>query len=866
MSEGKPLVSIILPVYNGREHIRTTLESIFNQTYSPVEVIVIDDGSTDGTFEKLKEFKASLSERDKVNCHIVRQENQGAPRARNNGVAMSKGEYLLFVDADTILYPQCVEKMVETLASNSKASYAYCDYKMVGWREGYHKAQPFDAELLRKTNYISCTSLIRKEHFPGWDPKIKGLQDWDLWLTMLDNGYTGVYIPEVLFEAIQREDSITGSWVRNHWAEAISSVLAKHQKIAIFTLTKDRLEYTERMFTSLDKYTHIPYTHFIVDQGSTDGTRDFLMRMMKERNNLKVIFNEDNKGISIGSNQALDAIGNDFDYIMKLDNDCEILTDDWLYELVKLIIYSNNVLVLSPYVEGLVEHKGGVPRYFSCKLLGHPVGLTFHLGGISVISASSAYNGFRFDENDTLSGTQDVSFSRQVINKGYLMGYVEDIRVEHMDTTTGQKKKFPQYFKQREEVESKKSYKETKKDKESLTLIASSDKEENINTPEYWNKRYDDKIENEKEDFDPYRFQAILEFVPAKSKLLDVGCGLGEFLRYTKKLRPGVDLYGVDFSEKAINFNREKDQGKISYEVSSAYSLPFQKNSFDIVTAGEVLEHLDDPEEFIKEARRVLKPGGRLLLTLPYEDRVRDPEHVRYYYREDLIDLLSPYFRFVEVFPIRPLGENYALVTATDSPPIVSLDLDDFAQDNHRLDLLEKLKESFPEFKITLFTIPTKAPAKWLESLLKLGFLEFALHGNYHSYLECQSWSKKEAKKKINSSFSYLYVPGFKAPYWAASNGLYEALKELGFWVADQDISPAPDYLPHYRYNWLINQPLPLFPEIRGHGHVQNVCGNGLEESFVNLINSLEKIREIVGGPISFRTANECVRFLYDLN
>lgn len=851
MAEKKPLVSVILPVYNGREHIRSTLESVFNQSYGDLEVIVVDDGSTDGTIDELENFK------NKSNFQILRQENQGAPRARNNGAALAKGDFLLFVDADTILYPQCVEKMVETLVSHPSASYAYCDYKMTGWREGFHKAQPFDAELLRNTNYISCTSLIRKEHFPGWDPKIKGLQDWDLWLTMLDNGHSGVYIPEVLFEAIQREDSITGSWVRNHWSEAVSSVLAKHQKIAIFTLTKDRLEYTQRMFASLEKYTHIPYTHFVVDQGSTDGTRDFLKELMEEKKNLKVIFNEDNKGISIGSNQALEAIGKDFDYIMKLDNDCEILTDDWLYELVKLIIYSNNILVLSPYVEGLVEHKGGVPRYFSCKLLGHPVGLTFHLGGISVISASSAYSGFRFDEKDTLSGVQDVSFSRRVISQGYLMGYVEDIKVEHMDTTTGQKKKFPNYFKQREELESKKSYHEIK-ERNLQSAVFTSTSEKNINTPDYWDKRYLEKIEKKEEDFDRYRFEAILEFVPSKSRLLDVGCGLGEFLRYTQKVRPRVELFGVDFSEKAIEFNRERDKEKISYAVGSAYSLPYSEKSFDIVTAGELLEHLDEPEKFIQEASRVLKPEGRLLLTLPYEDRVKDPEHVRYYYRSDLLDLLSPYFRFVEVSPIRPLGENYTLVTATNATPIVSLDLDDFAEDNHRLDLLEKLKEIFPEFKITLFTVPSKASRDWLKGLSELGFLEFVLHGYEHVYLECQNWSKEEAKRKINDAFSDYYVKGFKPPFWAASNGLYEALKELGFWIADQDISPAPDYLPHYRYNWLIDKPMPMFPEIRGHGHVQNVCGNGLEECFVNLVNSLERLEKK-----QFITANTTVKHLF---
>ncbi len=855
--EKKPLVSIVLPVYNGKETVGKALEAIFNQSYPFFEVIVVDDGSTDGTREELEKFK------ERENFKVVYQENQGAPRARNKGAELARGEYLLFVDADTLLYPQCLEKMVETLLSHPEASYAYCDYKMTGWREGIHKASPFDPELLRKTNYISCTSLVDIKVFPGWDPKIRGLQDWDLWLTLLDQGHTGVYLPEVLFEAIQREDSITGSWVRNHWSEAVSSVLAKHQKVAIFTLTKDRLEYTQRMFASLDKFTHIPYDHFIVDQGSTDGTREFLKKMMEERKNLKVIFNEDNKGISIGSNQALEAIGDKYDYIMKLDNDCEILSDNWLYELIRLIIYSNNVLVLSPYVEGLVEHKGGVPRYFSLKLLGHEIGLTLHLGGISVISSAAAYQGFRFDEKDTLSGVQDVSFSRQVISRGFLMGYVEDLKVEHMDTTTGQKKKFPQYFEEREKVESKTSYAGLK-DSTSKLLIGDEVLRGNINTPEYWDKRYQEKIRRREEDIDPFRFQALLEFVPAKGRLIDVGCGLGEFLRYARKIKPSLELFGVDFSQKAIERNRELDGESISYKVCSAEKVDFEDNFFDVVIAGELLEHLTEPEDFIREAKRILKPEGRLLLTLPYEDRVKDPEHVRYYFRSDLIDLLSPYFRLVEVTPIRPLGENYALVTATDAGPKVSIDLDDFSRDNNRLDLLERLKEIFPDFKITLFTIPAQSPEDWLKSLAEYGYLYFALHGFEHRYLECSSWSYEEAKEKITKAFSKFYLKGFKAPYWAVSEGLFRALKELGFWVADQDIAPAPEFLPHYRYNWLIDKPVPLFPEIRGHGHVQNVCGNGLEECFSNLVSSLEKIKEMAGEKEEFFvTADWAVRFLY---
>lgn len=454
-------VSIILPTYNSMGTLKESVESVLSQTYKNFELVIIDDGSTDETPDYLKQLKGNKK------VKIITQENQGACKARNEGVRNSGGDFLFFHDSDMIMYPNLIEKEVKALKENPEASYAYSDYatriKEGSWRKPIFKSRPFNADELRKMNYIPGSALIRREHFPGWDPKIKGLQDWDLWLTMLDNGYTGVYVPEILFETIDREESITQSWVRDHYSEAYASVLAKHKKIAIFTLTKDRLEYTRRMFEALDKHTHISYDHFIVDQGSTDGTSEYLKKLMEERKNLHVIFNEDNKGISIGSNQALDVIGDKYDYIMKLDNDCEVLSDNWLYELVKLMIMSNNVFVLSPRVEGIGTK---VPRFASCTLGGHKLGITLHLGGISVIAPREAYNSFRWNEGDPLSGFQDAVFSQHSISKGYLLAYVEDLRVMHMDTTGGQESKYPKYLEEKINIQMKMSYKEYKESME----------------------------------------------------------------------------------------------------------------------------------------------------------------------------------------------------------------------------------------------------------------------------------------------------------------------------------------------------------------------------------------------------------------
>jgi len=89
-------ISIILPVFNEEEYIKATLDSIFNQDFDDFEVIVVDDGSSDKTFDIVKE----TFENSDINNQIIRQENRGAGAARNKGISLARGEYIVFVDGD----------------------------------------------------------------------------------------------------------------------------------------------------------------------------------------------------------------------------------------------------------------------------------------------------------------------------------------------------------------------------------------------------------------------------------------------------------------------------------------------------------------------------------------------------------------------------------------------------------------------------------------------------------------------------------------------------------------------------------------------------------------------------------------------
>lgn len=195
-------ISVIIPAYQHAKELPDCLESLFTQTFKPFEIIVVNDGSTDNTSEVLDLYKNQ-------GVKIIKQENSGANAARNRGFDESSGDFVIFCDADIVMRPDCLEKMAEALEKNPNASYAYSSFKF-GFK--IFKLWPFDGDKLKMMPYIHTSSLIRRAHFPRFDEKIRRLQDWDLHLTMLEKGHTGVWIPEILFTVKPRKNGMS-EWI-----------------------------------------------------------------------------------------------------------------------------------------------------------------------------------------------------------------------------------------------------------------------------------------------------------------------------------------------------------------------------------------------------------------------------------------------------------------------------------------------------------------------------------------------------------------------------------------------------------------------------------------------------------------------------
>lgn len=238
------MISIIIPSYNHGKELLKCLDSIFAQTFQDFEIIIVNDGSTDNTEYVLRDYcrDEGMPRLDVAEIRIINQSNQGAPVARNNGFKISKGEYLFFCDADAVLRDDALEKMMGVLELEKgrlKAQgilhgkpHPYPPLKgegtmQIGFVYPNHKFGkkafrifPFDERKLKENNYIHTMALIRREAFPkeGFDPSLKKFQDWDLWLTMLENGYIGIWLDEFLFTCSPRDKKTTGKFLpKSSW-------------------------------------------------------------------------------------------------------------------------------------------------------------------------------------------------------------------------------------------------------------------------------------------------------------------------------------------------------------------------------------------------------------------------------------------------------------------------------------------------------------------------------------------------------------------------------------------------------------------------------------------------------------------------
>ena len=201
-----PLISIIMPVYNGEKYLKDALDSVLKQSFSDFEVICIDDGSTDKSHEILTNYATQESR-----IKIIHQKNKGVIEARNNGVKQAKGTFIYFLDSDDIIDEKLLEKSYNAITAG-KGDIITCRVMIFG-RENKEMPlkKPTKINMARGNCLVNAT-LLRKSLFDktgGFDRAFyEGLEDYDLWLNMIYRQKATFYrIPELLFYYRLKPDS-----------------------------------------------------------------------------------------------------------------------------------------------------------------------------------------------------------------------------------------------------------------------------------------------------------------------------------------------------------------------------------------------------------------------------------------------------------------------------------------------------------------------------------------------------------------------------------------------------------------------------------------------------------------------------------
>jgi glycosyltransferase involved in cell wall biosynthesis len=205
---GQDKVSIIIPCYNAGPMLREALASVEQMcNENVVEVIIVDDGSSEAETIRILNGVAQVGYR------VVHQPNRGVGAARNAGIRMAKGEFILPLDSDNRLRDVYLNEGVSLLKDNPSIGVIYTDVEYFGERTGRWHVPEFNLLSLIRTNFIDACALYRKklwEELGGYDEHMPwmGLEDWDFWLRVAFHGGSFIHLPKIGFDYRVGRDSM----------------------------------------------------------------------------------------------------------------------------------------------------------------------------------------------------------------------------------------------------------------------------------------------------------------------------------------------------------------------------------------------------------------------------------------------------------------------------------------------------------------------------------------------------------------------------------------------------------------------------------------------------------------------------------
>lgn len=230
-----PLVSIIIPNYNSEKYIAESIKSCIGQTYSNIEIIVVDDASNDGSLSIVREF-------DGVRIY-QNPENKGACYSRNYGIQIAKGKYLKFLDADDILVNDSIERQVLRNEELGEIDICYGDFaKLINGKLSSFGNNILIPGSLASTVYFdvihTTAPLHRKKllcQISGFDERLRSSQEWNMHIRLTANGVNFHYYPDdvVMYRIYESDTRISTNRYKNKdYAYEIEKILMTYESVA----------------------------------------------------------------------------------------------------------------------------------------------------------------------------------------------------------------------------------------------------------------------------------------------------------------------------------------------------------------------------------------------------------------------------------------------------------------------------------------------------------------------------------------------------------------------------------------------------------------------------------------------------------
>ncbi|WP_405210803.1 glycosyltransferase family 2 protein [Dokdonia sp. Asnod2-E02] len=243
-----PEVSIIVPCYNQAHFLNDSLQSVLNQIFDAWECIIVNDGSPDNTEEVAQKWCAK-----DARFKYIKKTNGGLSSARNAGIAISRGDFILPLDADDLIHSDYLQKLLPVIENNDAIEVVSC--YSIFFRNtidnvvNTRKPTGTTIDALLYENMIMATSLYRKESWNrvgGYDESMKdGFEDWDFWISILKDGAEFKIVPEFLFYYRKAAASMLTNTVANHLESVTKYIYKKHPEVYInkFDTTMDYVFY-----------------------------------------------------------------------------------------------------------------------------------------------------------------------------------------------------------------------------------------------------------------------------------------------------------------------------------------------------------------------------------------------------------------------------------------------------------------------------------------------------------------------------------------------------------------------------------------------------------------------------------------------